>query len=116
MTTRFEIVDSPPDRFCFRLVGDDGAMLLQGLPCDGKIAAQNEVLHARNSIKAPDRWVLHDDAGRYFAVLKDRDGSVLGRTAPVASESARDGLVERIREAASAPLVTRTGGRRRSAG
>lgn len=116
MTTRFEILDSPPDRFVFRLVGDDGSMLLQGLPCDGKIAAQNEVLHARNSIKTPERWVLHEDQGRYFAVLKDRDGSVLGRTAPVASEAARDSLIELIRQAASAPLVTRSGGRRRSAG
>lgn len=114
MTTRFEISASA-DRFCFRLLGDDGDVLLQGLPCEGKIAAQNEVLHARNAIRSPERLVAHvDEEGRHFMVLKDRDGTVLARSTRVASELERDRLQATIRAAAAAPLVMSRGTSRRT--
>lgn len=109
MNARFELVRDDRDRIGFRLLGRDGLVLLKGLPCDSKIAAQTEVLHARNSIRA-ERFVPHvGDDGSHFVVLKDKDGSVLARSPHVRDE----GELAQIRAAIEqfgqdAPIVDQT--------
>ena len=110
MNARFELIKDGTDRVRFRLLGTEGELLLAGLPCRGKIAAQNEVVHARRSITAGDHFVPHTDKnGKHFVVLKDDDGTVLGRSRVVAREDDLSMLIERIVEyAESANIVDHT--------
>ena len=96
MSTRFELVTDDHGRVSFSLVDSDGDVLLQGLPCRGKIAAQTEVMHTRDSLRGPDQLIPHEDeSGNHFVVLKDDEGSVLGRSRHVAEAELR-GLVDQI--------------------
>ena len=110
MSTRFELRSDEHGRVAFCLFDDDGELLLQGLPCKGKIAAQTEVMHARKSVRVPERFVAHaDDEGHHFFVLKDDDGSVLARSRQVASPNELPSLIGTISEAgAGAPIIDRT--------
>ena len=105
MQARFEIVPDH-DRYCFRLLDGDSDVLLTGLPSNGKIDVQMEVQHARNSIRAADRFVPHTGHdGRLFVVLKHKNGNVLARSMHVADKVALDRLMKRIVAAADAPLL-----------
>ena len=110
MNARFELVSDDPGRFFFRLLDRTGRLLLTGLPCEGKIAAQSEVLHARNSIRAADRFVSHRaDDGSHFVVLKDKDGSVLAKSATMATEAELTALIAQATAlGGAAPLVDLT--------
>ena len=105
-TTRFELV-SDHDHLTFNLRTAEGQVLLTGLGAKSKIMVQNEVLHARQSIRAGDQFVPHvDHDGKHFVVLKDKDGAVLARSAHVASKEGLDAIVARINAiAADAPLL-----------
>ncbi|MGE3172200.1 MAG: hypothetical protein AB7O97_06190 [Planctomycetota bacterium] len=107
MKSRFEIVQDDQGRFSFRLLDADAKVLLSGLPSAGKIAVQTEVLHARNAVRAGDRFVPHEDRdGKHFVVLKDRDGSVLARSPHVADDRRLRDVIARIEECApGAPLL-----------
>jgi uncharacterized protein YegP (UPF0339 family) len=109
MNARYELVMDQQGRFRFRLLDREGRVLLNGLPCDGKIGAQSDVLHARNSIRAGDRLVSHEAHGHHFVVLKDKDGSVLGRSPQVDSTEHLTALIEQLGElGTNAPLVDAT--------
>jgi hypothetical protein len=109
MNARYELVTDPQGRFCFRLIDREGRVILSGLPSAGKIAAQSDILHARNSIRAGDRLVTHEAGGKHFVVLKDKDGSVLGRSPQVDSPEGLTALVALLGElGAQAPLVDAT--------
>ncbi len=107
MSAKFEIVQDDHGRFCFRLIDADETMLLTGLPNSGKIAVQGDVQRTRQSIRAADRFhphTAHD--GSLFAVLKDKNGSVLARSRVVAQQPELDGLLQRIGAiAGDAPLL-----------
>ena len=107
MAARFEIVQAPEGKFLFQLRGTDGSVLLNGLTCDSKIMAQNEVLHARNSLRDDTRLVEHSaDDGTSFFVIKDRNGSAIARSAHVGSSNELAALIELVRSTAQhAPLV-----------
>jgi hypothetical protein len=102
MVARFEISQDTDGRFHFQLRASDGSVLLNSLPGDSKIMAQNEILHARNAVRDPERIVPHHAQDGHFLVLKDRDGSVLARSPRVDSAAALDALAVQIRDAASA--------------
>jgi uncharacterized protein YegP (UPF0339 family) len=107
MSIRFELVQDSSSKFHFQLRAEDGSVMLLGLPCDNKLAAQNELQHTRSSLRDAARVVEHlaNDQSR-FVVVKDEDGSVLARSQHVPSASHLTTLVEAIRLAASgAPLV-----------
>lgn len=107
MSIRFELVQDPGHKFHFQLRAEDGSVMLQGLPCDNKLAAQNELQHTRSSLRQPERVVEHtaNDQSR-FLVVKDEDGSVLARSQHVPSATLLDKLADAIRTAAAgAPLV-----------
>ncbi|MCR9246241.1 MAG: hypothetical protein NXI31_14515 [bacterium] len=96
MTTRFQLFADDRGRVSYCLTDDSGEVLLQGLPCRGKIAAQTEVMHTRN-VLSNDHLVPHrDDDGRHFVVLKDDDGNVLGRSRHVASPNELGAIVREI--------------------
>jgi uncharacterized protein YegP (UPF0339 family) len=105
MSARFEIVQGPDGKFLFQLRGNDGSVLLHSLSCDSKIMAQNEVLHARNSLRDDTRLVEHSaDDGTSFFVIKDRNG--IARSAHVGSSNELAALIELVRSTAQhAPLV-----------
>lgn len=107
MSIRFELVQDPNSKFHFQLRAEDGSVMLLGLPCDNKLAAQNELQHTRSSLRLPERVVEHTGHDQTkFIVIKDEDGSVLARSPHVPSASQLTVLVESIRGAASgAPLV-----------
>lgn len=107
MATRFELVQDPSSKFHFQLRAADGSVLLLGLPCDNKLAAQNELLHTRKSLRQQDRVVEHTaDDHTQFVVIKDGDGSVLARSQHVASPAQLKALVETLCGAATgAPLI-----------
>ena len=50
MNTRFELLSDERGRVAFSLIDNDGEILLEGLPCQGKIAAQTEVMRTRKSV------------------------------------------------------------------
>lgn len=107
MSARFELVQDPSGKFHFQLRGASGEVLLQGLACDGKIAAQTEVQHVRKALQDPMLLVDHAAAdGTHFVVIKDRDGSVLARSPHVASEAAILAVCAEITSTAEkAPLI-----------
>lgn len=107
MAVRFELVVDPSGKFHFQLRAPDGGVLLQGLSCDSRIMAQNEVLHTRNSLQDEARVIGHvADDGTRFVVVKDQDGTVLARSPHVGSQTLLEELLAKIRNAAvSAPLV-----------
>ncbi|MFO1077023.1 MAG: hypothetical protein U1E73_04770 [Planctomycetota bacterium] len=83
----------------FCLVGGSGEVLMYGLPCAGKIAAQAEVMHVRSALAETERVVPHRNAaGRHFAVIKDKAGEVLGKTPEVDSEGELATIVRTICE------------------
>lgn len=108
MSTRFNLVADDRGRISFCLVGDDDQVLLQGLPCRGKIDAQTEVMHTREVLRA-DHLVPHeDDGGNHFVVLKDDDGNVLARSPHVAA-AALPTMVQKICDnGPSAAIIDRT--------
>ncbi len=110
MAARYEVVLDEAGRFSFQLCAPDGDVLLTSLPGSSKIMVQSGVLNARNSLRDPERMVTHSaEDGSHFAVLKDRNGEVLARTARVASPEALQTLLENVRTlGATAPLVDRT--------
>ncbi|HEB53695.1 MAG TPA: hypothetical protein ENI87_10625 [bacterium] len=92
--------------FFFQLRTGDGEVILRGLGTTSKIMTQNEILHARNSLREEERLVPHQaDDGKWFAVLKDRDGSVLARSPRVEGREQLEALVERLQRHAGAPMV-----------
>jgi hypothetical protein len=115
MTTRFELLCDEQGRISFCLVGDDG-VLLQGLPCRGKVAAQTEIMHTREFLRTPDHLVPHESQqGEHFVVVKNDDGDVLARSRRVGSAGELAELVEVIRNTGvDATIIdqTRHGARR----
>ncbi len=107
MSTKFEIVQDDQGRFCFRLLDGQQHVLLTGLPSKGKVAVQLEVQHARQAIRAGDRFVAHTDhGGEHFVVLKDKDGSVLAKSPHFAVRADVDALIAAVAASApGAPLV-----------
>lgn len=110
MAARFEVVLDEGGRFFFQLCSPEGDVLLTSLPGTSKIMVQNAVLNARNSVRDPERLIVHEsDAGEHFAVLKDRNGEVLARTGRVGTAEALEAMLERVRSlGSSAPLVDRS--------
>ncbi len=115
-SSRFELVQDGEGKFHFHLRSPDGNALLRSLGCDSKIMAQNEVIHARTSLRDAARMVPHHgDDGEHFVVLKDRDGSVLARSPQVHTVDELSSLADLIRTCGStAPIVDLT--RRRAEG
>lgn len=107
MNPSFELVQDARSRFLFRLHGEGGALLLQGGPRDGKVAASADVMHARRSIRRGGRFVRHrTEDGRRFAALLHENGALIARTATVADDAALDVLLDQIGQcAAQAPLL-----------
>lgn len=106
MSARFELVLDPSGKFHFQLRGAKGQVLLQGLACDGKIAAQTEVQHVRKALQDPDLVVDHDAKdGTHFLVVKDHDGSVLARSPHLAAEALSTLRLEVAITAEKAPLI-----------
>lgn len=96
MSTRFELLTDDRGRIFYCLVDNDGEVLLQGLPCRGKIDAQTEVMHARELLSS-ERLVPHEDKeGRHFVVLKDEEGTVLGRSRHVETERELGAMIDEI--------------------
>ena len=110
MTTRFELV-SEQDKVCFQLRDPDGAVLLHSVGGGGgKITAQNEILHVRRALKAPEHLVPHQaQDGSHFFTLKEDSGEVLAKSLHVPSAAALAALTRKIVEAAAtAPIVDLT--------
>ncbi len=107
MAVRFELVLDPNGKFHFQLRAPEGEVLLQGLSCDSRIMAQNDVLHTRNSLQDEAHVVGHvADDGTRFVVVKDHDGTVLARSPHVSTQPMLEELLTKIRNAAvNAPLV-----------
>ncbi|MFK7741735.1 MAG: hypothetical protein AB8H80_15560 [Planctomycetota bacterium] len=106
MATRFELVREGDDQFYFQLRMSDGDIVLKGLASNSKVMTQNEILHVRNCLRDDSRMVPHEDAqGQQFVVVKDRDGSVLARSAKVATVDALHELEHKMIAAASAPII-----------
>ena len=110
MNARFELVKDESNRIRFRLLNPDGELLLRGLPCDGKIRAQTEVVHARRSIASGDHLVAREDPrGRHYLVLENQDGSVIARSRAVITQGALPKLVAMIqRSGQSATIIDLT--------
>ncbi|MCA8949133.1 MAG: hypothetical protein KDE27_06510 [Planctomycetes bacterium] len=96
MTTRFELVADDRGRISYCLVDNTGNVLLQGLPCRGKIDAQTEVLHTRKALDSEHLVPHQDGEGMHFVVLKDDEGNVLGRSPHVASSHELGAMVNEI--------------------
>lgn len=109
MASRFEIVSVPSGKYQFQLRGPDGEVLLTSPGYDGKITAQNAVLHARTAIKDEGRVLDEVTArGQHQIVLKEKDGSLLARS-PAADASVLAALRSSILTvAATAPIVDLT--------
>ena len=110
MATRFELV-SEQDKVCFLLRAADGTVLLQSVGTGGgKITAQNEILHVRRAMKAPEHLIPHEaHDGSHFFVLKEDSGNVLARSPHVASAPQLSALARQILDAAAAaPIVDLT--------
>jgi uncharacterized protein YegP (UPF0339 family) len=107
MAARFEIVQAPDGKFLFQLRGTDGSVLLNGLSCDSKIMAQNEVLHVRNSLRDEARVIAHQaDDSSSFLVIKDLKGTAIARSPQVSTGKELTAFTALIRTAAqNAPLV-----------
>lgn len=106
MNPSFELVQDARARFLFRLHDDGGALLLQGCPRTGKVAASADVMHARRAIRQGGRFVRRrTEDGRRFAVLLHEKGAMLARTTTQADDAALDALLERIAQFAQAPLL-----------
>ena len=101
MNARFELICDDSDRVRFRLLDTDGHALLTGGPTNGKITAQNQVLHARSAIR-DDRFLPQSDNGEHFVILQDKDGSDLAKSAKVKDESELPSLIAMIRECGAA--------------
>lgn len=116
MSTRFELLCDELGRVSFCLVGNDGKVLLQGLPCRGKIDAQAEIMHTRESLRSPDHLVPHrSQEGEHFVVLKDQEGAVLARSPRVRNENTLRAMVQSIcTKGVDAMIVDQT--RRRTRG
>ena len=110
MPARFELVSDSTGKFHFDLRAPDGGVLLSSLPCDSKIAVEDDLIRARNALRDASRIVAHHRADdRHFVVIKARDGSVLARSAQVASDSQLTELTDQIcAAAANAPLADLT--------
>lgn len=110
MSTHFELLTDDRSRVSFYLYGDDGEVLLRGLPCRGKIDAQTEVMHTRQSLAESEHLVPHvDESGRHFVVLKDDDGTVLARSRHVATPDDLEALIGEVALAgAEAPIIDKT--------
>jgi hypothetical protein len=105
MAMRFEILHEG-DVFFFQLRTADGDVILRSLDSPSKIMTQSEILHLRSSLQEGSRLVPHTSTtGEHFIVVKDADGSVLAKSARVATEEELQALRERIVEAAQAPIV-----------
>lgn len=115
MPAQFEIRSDSPAQFRFELHADDGSVLLQGLPGDSKIMVQNEVLHLRQAVQAPELVIDHHNGKHeHFLVVKDIDGSVLARSPAVAEVSVLASLRQQVTALApNAALVDRTKPHRR---
>ena len=99
MSTRFELLCDELGRVSFSLVGNDGKVLLHGLPCRGKVAAQTEIMHTRHSLRSADHLVPHiNQQGEHFVVLKNDAGGVLARSRRVKSADELTAMVEAIRQ------------------
>ena len=107
MNTRFELLSDERGRVAFSLIDNDGEILLEGLPCQGKIAAQTEVMRTRKSVAEAGSLVPHEGKdGMHFVVLKDPAGDVLARSRRVGTAAELAGLVDEIRAAAAAaPII-----------
>ena len=108
MTARYEIHQEGHERFVFRLFDNAGQAVLDGLPNHGKVTVQLEVQHARESVRAGDRWARHQGDDGHFAVLHDKRGQVVGRTRKVATEAELEATMAAIARLADAPLLDRT--------
>lgn len=105
MATRYEVQIENGDTFFFHLRSGDGRVILRSLGSPSKIMTQNEILHLRDAVRDPARLVSHDDHGRYFLVVKDRDGSVLAKSPRVDSGDELQVLTKEVIAAAAAPIV-----------
>jgi len=103
MMARFEIVQDDHDRFRFRLLDDEEQVLLTGLPHAEKVTAQHDVVQVRQSIAKRRRFVpQHTYDGGHFAVLKDENGKVIGRSCRVADHDEMVRVVGRIAKSTTA--------------
>jgi len=111
MSTRFNLLCDEQGRISFCLVDGEGDVLLQGLPCRGKVAAQTEIMRTRKSLRAPDQLIPHESqAGEHFVVVKNNDGDVIARSRRVGTPGELAQLVEVIRSTgADAVIVDQTG-------
>jgi uncharacterized protein YegP (UPF0339 family) len=116
MTARFELVLDESGKFHFQLRGKAGEVLLSSPANDSKIMAQNGVMHARSALRDRKNVVTNASRdGSQVIELKDRDGSVLARSAPVATAEVT-AVVDTIQVCADgAPLVDATKRRGRDA-
>ena len=113
MNARFELICDDSDRIHFRLLDTEGHPLLTGGPTNGKITAQNEVLHARSAIK-DERFLPQSDNGKHYVILQDKDGSDLAKSCKVDSEAEIPALLTAIRECGAAMAIIDHTKKRRS--
>lgn len=107
MRSRFEIVADEHARFVFQFLATDGSTLLRGLPSSDRYTVQVELMQARTALRVGNRFVKHtDDDGGWFAVLTQKNGDPLARTATVRGEQELDALIEQLATTAvGAPLL-----------
>ena len=100
MTSHYELFCDEQGRISFRLLDDSGDLLLQGMPCRGKIDAQAEIMRARKALRSPTGLVPRTTmSGAHIAVLEREDGNTIGRSRRVATGTELDGLIQQIRAA-----------------
>jgi len=99
MEPRFELNCDEHGRYWFTLKGPDGAPLLMGLKCDGRIPVGIEVVSVRKAVRDIRNMVPHLAEDGAFVVLKSNSGEVLGRSPHVPRAHLR-GLAARIQEMA----------------
>ena len=99
MEPRFELNCDEHGRYSFTLKGPDGATLLMGLKCDGRIPVGIEVVNVRKAVRDIRNMVAHLADDGAFVVLKSSSGEVLGRS-PHVPRSMLRALAARIQEMA----------------
>jgi hypothetical protein len=107
MEPRFELNCDERGRYSFTLKGPDGATLLMGLKCDGRIPVGIEVVNVRKAVRDIRNMVAHLAEDGAFVVLKSNSGEVLGRS-PHVPRSLLKSLAARIQEMAPISEIQET--------
>lgn len=104
MDAIFELTADEQGRYSYTLKGTAGEPLLLGLKSAGRTDVGIDVVHVRRAVRDLHHFVPHLADDGAFAVLKDTNGDVLGKTPHVPKTRLRQ-LVVAIQDLAPVAFI-----------